>query len=322
MTHKVILDTDPGIDDAMALFTALAHPDLDLIGVTTTFGNVAVQQATRNALTLLEIAQASHIPVAQGGATPWILPTPPFPDFVHGADGFGNLHLPPPNTQALQQPAPAFIVEQILKYPREINLVAIGPLDNLAAALQLNPDIAHLVKQVVIMGGVLDHDGNVSPVAEANIFCDPHAAEKVMAAPWPVVMVGLDVTHQVVLNQALFERIRDANPRVGSFMYDAVQFYMRFYGSIRGIKGCYGHDVSAVAYVIDPTLFQTIEGSICVATEGVALGQTIIDRHGLSSYALKHWNHRPKQKACVGVDAKRLLTLFENSMTSDFWHNT
>lgn len=319
MSHKVILDTDPGIDDAMALFTALAHPAIDLIGVTTTFGNVAVQQATRNALTLLEMAQASHIPVAQGGASPWILPTPPFPDFVHGADGFGNLHLPPPKTQALAQPAPAFIVEQVLKHPHEITLIAIGPLDNLATALQLNPAITHLVKQVVIMGGVIERDGNVSPVAEANIFCDPHAAERVMAASWSVAMVGLDVTHQVVLDQALFERIREGNSRVGQFMHDAVQFYMRFYGSIRGIKGCYGHDVSAVAYVIDPTLFQTLEGSICVATEGVAMGQTIMDRHGLSSYALKNWNHRPKQKACLGVDAERLIVLFESSMTNEFW---
>ncbi|WP_020558985.1 nucleoside hydrolase [Thiofilum flexile] len=319
MSHKIILDTDPGIDDAMALFTALAHPAIDLIGVTTTFGNVAVSQATRNALTLLEMAQASHIPVAQGGASPWIVPTPPFPDFVHGADGFGNLHLPLPTTSAITQPAPAFMVEQILKHPHEITIVAIGPLDNLATALQLNPEIAQLVKQVVIMGGAIEHDGNVSPVAEANIYCDPHAAEHVMAASWPVVMVGLDVTHQVILDRALFERIRDQNPRVGQFMYNAVQFYMRFYGSIRGIQGCYGHDISAVAYVIDPTLFQTIEGSICVATEGVAIGQTIIDRHGLSSYALKNWNHRPKQKACVGVDAERLRALFESSMTNEFW---
>lgn len=321
MSHKIILDTDPGIDDAMALFTALAHPEIEVVGVTTTFGNVAVSQATRNALTLLEMSHAAHIPVAQGGATPWVQPTPPYPDFVHGADGFGNLNLPPPSTSAIKASAAQFIVDQIVSNPHEINLVAIGPLDNLAAALQLNPEIAHLVKQVVIMGGVIDSDGNVSPVAEANIFCDPHAAEKVMAAAWPVVMVGLDVTHQVVLSHELFERIRDNNPCVGQFMHDAAQFYMRFYGSIRGIKGCYGHDVSAVAYVIDPTLFKTIEGSICVAIEGVAVGQTIIDRHGLSSYALKDWNHRPKQKACMGVDADRLLQLFETTMTNDFWRN-
>jgi inosine-uridine nucleoside N-ribohydrolase len=320
MTHKIILDTDPGIDDAMALFTALAHPTIELVGVTTTFGNVAVTQATQNALKLLEMANASHIPVAQGGATPWVQDTPPYPDFVHGVDGLGNLHLPPPTTKSINASAAEFIVEQVLKHPHEINIVAIGPLDNLAAALQLNPTIATLVKQVVIMGGVIDRDGNVSPVAEANIFCDPHAAERVMAAAWSVVMVGLDVTHQVVLSRELFERIRDNNPRVGQFMLDAAQFYMRFYGSIRGIQGCYGHDVSAVAYVIDPTLFKTIEGSICVATEGVAIGQTIIDRHGLSSYALKNWNHRPKQKACMEVDAECLLALFETSMTHEFWH--
>ena len=196
--------------------------------------------------------------------------------------------------------------------------MAIGPLGNLAAALQIDPSISDKVKEVVLMGGVIAADGNVSPVSEANILSDPHAADKVMAAQWPVVIVGLDVTHQVVLNNALFAKIAAQNPRVGQFMSDAAQFYIDFYSSIRDIDGCYAHDVSAVAYVVDPQIFGTIEGEVCVATEGVAIGQTIMSRFGIP-YPLTFWSDRPKQKACMEVDSEKLVALFETSMISDFW---
>lgn len=317
MMHKIILDTDPGIDDAMAIFAAFAHPEIDLLGLTTTFGNVSVEQATTNALQLVEMAGVD-VPVAKGVATPWAKPLADFPDFVHGKDGFGNLNLPAPKGEPIEQSAAEFIVDQVMSQPGEVNIVAVGPLGNLAAALQIQPQIADKVKQVVIMGGAIATDGNVSPVAEANILSDPHAAEKVMAANWEVVIVGLDVTHQVVLSNALFDQIRDENPKVGSFMHQAAQFYIKFYNSIRDIDGCYGHDVSAVAYVVDPTIFGTETGEVCVATEGVAIGQTIMSRYGVP-YPLPFWNERPKQKACMTVDDQRLLALFRDAMISDFW---
>ncbi|NRA20885.1 MAG: nucleoside hydrolase [Oceanospirillaceae bacterium] len=315
--NKIILDTDPGIDDAMAIFTAMAHPQIELLGLTTTFGNVSVEQATLNALSLVEMA-GLDIPVARGVATPWVMDLNPFPDFVHGVEGFGEVKLAAPKRTAVPQSAAQFIVDQVNANPGEISLVAIGPLGNLAAALQIDPSITTKVKQVVLMGGVIGGDGNVSPVAEANILSDPHAADKVMAAAWPVVIVGLDVTHQVILNKALFAKIAAENAKVGQFMADAAKFYIDFYSSIRDIDGCYAHDVSAVAYVIDPEIFGTIEGEVCVATEGVAIGQTIMSRFGIP-YPLTFWTGRPKQKACMEVDSNKLIALFETSMTGDFW---
>lgn len=318
MTHKIILDTDPGIDDAMAIFTAMAHSDIELLGLTTTYGNVSVEQATQNALTLVEMAGAD-IPVAKGVAKPMQQKPLPYPDFVHGSDGFGNLHLPPPQHQAIQQSAAEYIVEQVLKHPHEITLVAIGPLGNLAAALQLEPKITKLVKQVVIMGGLLKSgSGNVSPVAEANILGDPHAAEMVMAADWSVTMVGLDVTHEITLSSQLFADIAEQNPKVGSFMQDATRFYIDFYSSIRDIGGCHGHDVLAIAYVVQPELFETVTGSICVATEGVAAGQTIMSTREMP-YLLNYWQDRPQQKACTQVDEAGVIQFFRDAMTNEFW---
>jgi purine nucleosidase len=317
--HKIILDTDPGIDDAMAIFTAMAHPEIELLGLTTTYGNVSVEQATQNALTLVEMA-GTHTPVAKGVATPWMKELAPFPDFVHGADGFGNLNLPAPSLNSVDQSAAEFILEQVNRFPGEVTLVAVGPLGNLATALHMDPSLPSKVKQVVLMGGAISTDGNVSPVAEANMLSDPHAADKVMSAEWPVVIVGLDVTHQVVLSPALFDEIAEKNPKVGRFMHDAAEFYTAFYSSVRDIDGCYAHDVSAVAYVVHPELFGTVEGSVCVATEGVAIGQTIMSRYGIP-YPLPFWNDRPIQKACMSVNDEGLIDLFRNTMTSAFWQS-
>lgn len=321
MSHnsvKMIIDTDPGIDDAMAIFTAMAHPDIELLGLTTTFGNVSVDRATTNALKLVELA-GLQIPVAQGVSAPLVKPLAPFPDFVHGVDGFGNLDLDPPSQAFVSQTAAEFIVDQVNLYPGEISLVAVGPLGNLATALKLDPELPAKVKQVVIMGGVIATDGNVSPVAEANILSDPHAADLVFAAPWPLVMVGLDVTHQVMLPRSLFDEIALKNTKVGVFMRDSASFYIDFYSQVRGIDGCYGHDVSAVIYAVQPELFGTVSGPVCVATEGCAMGQTIMSRYGIS-YPLTYWNDRPVQQACLTVDDLAVVRCFRDAMISSFWN--
>ena len=220
MAHKIILDTDPGIDDAMAIFTAIAHEEIELLGLTTVFGNVSVEQAANNALWLTE-QSGVKIPVCKGCAKPLSRDPFPFPDFVHGVDGFGNLDLPDAKGELSSLDSADFIIEQLQQSPKEITLVAIGPLTNLATALKRAPDIATKVKQIVLMGGAIHTDGNVSPVAEANIFSDPDAADLVMAAEWPVVMIGLDTTHQVSFNRKLFADIALNNPKVGNFMQQA-----------------------------------------------------------------------------------------------------
>ncbi len=315
--HKMIIDTDPGIDDAMAIFTAMAHPQIELLGLTTTYGNVSVDQATVNALKLVEMA-GLDLPVAKGVANPWFKLLAPFPDFVHGVDGFGNLNLEAPKRDAVSQSAAEFIVEQVNLHPGEISLVAIGPLGNLATALHLDPELPSKVKQVVIMGGVIATDGNVSPVAEANILSDPHAADRVFAAPWKLTMVGLDVTHSIMVPRSLFDEIAEKNSKVGAFMRDSAKFYIDFYSEVRDIDGCYGHDVSAVIYVVEPELFRTVSGPVCVATDGPAIGQTIMSRYGIP-YPVNYWNDRPAQYACMTVDDQGVLETFKQAMISSYW---
>ena len=320
MPHKIILDTDPGIDDAMAIFMALAHPDIDLLGITTTFGNVSVTQATHNALGLLTLAEVTTIPVAMGASRPSGKSPLPYPEQVHGSDGLGNTLLPTPSCPPIQATATQFMIDQIRQHPGEITLVAIGPLGNLAQVLDNAPELAGQVKQVVLMGGTLNETGNVSPVAEANMFCDPHAADKVMAADWPVVMLGLDVTHRVLLSRDLFADIAQHNPTVGAFMQEAAEYYINFYEREREAdNGCYGHDISALAYVIDPKLFETQLGSVCVVTEGTAAGQTIMNTKPKRHYALPHWDNRPQQIAAITVDAQSLVRLFHDTLCNRFW---
>ncbi|SKA90709.1 Inosine-uridine nucleoside N-ribohydrolase [Thiothrix eikelboomii] len=318
MAHKIILDTDPGIDDAMAIFAAIAHPEIELLGLTTTFGNVSVAQACMNALTLVEMSGATA-PVCIGESWPMHSDPMPFPDFVHGMDGLGDQFLPPPHRRQHDQFAAPFIIEQVRQYPGEVTLVAIGPLGNLAHVLELDPGIAKLVKQVVIMGGTIEHTGNVSPVAEANIFADPHAADIVMAAEWPLVMVGLDVTYTVLFDRKLFSYIALHNRKVGPMLHRAADFYIDFYQHEHKVAGCYGHDICALTYVLKPELFQTIEGAICVVPEGIAAGQTIMKRIKGDAYFVRAWDERPLQKACMQVDAQGVIDFFRDTLTNSYW---
>ena len=206
--HRVIYDTDPGVDDAMALYYALAHPDIEVVGVTTTFGNVTVEQAACNALYLLAIAGRGQIPVTQGVAAPLVKASEAPPDHIHGADGLGNLpQRVATHNQLDARTSAQFIVDMARQHPGEITVVAVGPLGNLALALAIEPALPQLLRQVIIMGGAVLEPGNVSPVAEANIWNDPHAADIVFTAGFDLTMVGLDETHQVILPVRLFAQI-------------------------------------------------------------------------------------------------------------------
>jgi inosine-uridine nucleoside N-ribohydrolase len=320
LPHQVIFDTDPGVDDAMALYFALAHPDIEVVGITTTFGNVTVQQAATNALYLCALA-GRQIPVTQGVARPWVKPGEAPPAYIHGADGLGNL---PQRMAVAEQLDPRssaqFIVDMARANPGQITLVAVGPLGNLSLALRLEPDLPRLLKQVILMGGTVLEPGNVSPVAEANIWNDPHAADQVFTAGWPLTMVGLDVTHRLVLPVTLFERIAaHQQHRATDTLHHAVAFYANFYGSrfqhVAAMHGCFGHDVLAFIYLVAPQLFQTQSGQIRVATDGVAQGQTILKRQAGIDYPQAGWEAAiPDSTACLGVDAEACSALFESTM--------
>ena len=324
--HKVIFDTDPGVDDAMALYYALAHPAIDIVGITTTFGNVTVKQAAINALYLTAIAGQGAIPVTQGVATPWVKPSEAPPDFIHGGDGLGNLASRLTTTNTLDSRSSAqFIVDMARAHPGEITLVPVGPLGNVALALKIEPNLPSLLKSVVLMGGTIIEPGNVSPVAEANIWNDPHAADAVFAAPWQrLVMVGLDVTHRVIVPVTLFESIAKKHQHPATdVLLQAVRFYAEFYSGIyphvAKIHGCFGHDVLAFIYLTNPELFTLESGDIRVATEGIANGQTMMNRKAFLHYPQAGWgNGRPAVEVCMGVDAAACNTVFEQTMMGDW----
>ncbi|MCB5161280.1 nucleoside hydrolase [Marinomonas algarum] len=313
MARKIIIDTDPGIDDAMAILFAFQAPQLEVLGLTTTFGNVSVELATQNAIKLTEIAKVT-VPVAKGVAIPSQIAPRPHPDFVHGKDGFGNIDLPAPQGKAIEKSAAQFIVDTVREFPGEVTLIALGPLGNLAKALELDPEVANLVDEVVLMGGTAIEYGNVSPVAEANIMNDPHAADKVFTAPWQVTMIGLDVTHQVLLDNDILGRIRQANPEEGGFLFDCAQYYIDFYSSRFDMNGCYFHDASTIAYVMDPSIFGVELGAVRVACEGIGIGQTIFAPQGMT-FPEPHWNDVPMTQVCMEVNSEKLLSLFETTLS-------
>ena len=316
--HRIILDTDPGVDDAMAIAFALCHPEIELVALTTVFGNTSVELATRNARYALDTFGARDVAVARGAAVPSVQPPLPHPDFVHGADGLGNVHpgadvaLSDTARHARVETADAadFIVETARARPGELVLVAVGPLTNVAEALRREPELPALVRELVVMGGTLDEPGNVSPVAEANFWNDPHAADAVLGGDWPATVVGLDVTHRVMLADEDLARLRDGAGATGDLVWRSSRFYVDFYtrragGERRGAM----HDAAALVHVVEPDAFERVGGGARVVPDGIAVGQLVLDRLG-HDYPLRHWAARPTTAVCTAVDATRVRECF------------
>jgi len=313
--HKVIFDTDPGIDDAMALLFLHHHRDVDLLGITTVFGNAPIEATTHNALVLKDRWDIAA-PVARGAAKA-ISPDRPVripAALVHGDNGLGNVPLPETTvSQADPRPAHRFIIDTVRAHPGEISIVAVGRMSNLALALQEDPEIAGLVKDVIVMGGAFGVPGNVSPVAEANIFGDPEAADIVMTAPWKVVVIGLDVTSKTIMTRAMLEALGAAGGPRAQFLVDISQHYIDFYA--RYVEnGMMVHDSCACAYLVAPELFTTRSGAIRVASEGVATGQTILKPDG-RYFPPGPWDGKPSQHAAFGIDAAAVLDLIHRTIT-------
>lgn len=311
--HKIIFDTDPGVDDAMALLLALRSPEIEVVGVTSVFGNSTIETTTRNAINLLDFAGRRDIPVARGAGRPLVNPPAGTAEWVHGADAMGGIgweQVNPSHPHMLDVPAAEFIVDTVMAQPGEITLVAIGPMTNLALALQLEPRIAEATREVVIMGGSVLAMGNVSPVAEANIHSDPHAAQLLFSAPWKVTMAGLEVTQMVQMDDDYFARLACSGDPYAEFISRIVPFYQAFhrdwYGYTQGAIDT--HDPSAIAYLIDPTLFEGEYYSVAVAADGLAAGMTIADRRGKFYTA-------PKAHCLMKVDGTRLLDLHFERLT-------
>ena len=312
--RKIVIDCDPGIDDAMAIILAMQHPGFDIVGVTTMFGNASVDQATRNALTVVELSGRT-IPVYQGAAAPLRVALEPPPDFVHGKDGLGNTGQAAPKTVPRPKSAAQFLVDSASASPGQLTIVAVGRLTNLAQAIALDANFTSNVKEVVVMGGAFHVPGNVSPVAEANISGDPHAADIVLGAPWRVTMLALNTTTKVKLNDEILMRIRDTSSRYGPFVWSISRFYMAFHKNVNHVEGgFYVHDPSAVMYLIAPDVFTTRTGPVRVATEGIAIGETIMPAYDYQ-LELPPWRGRPTVTTATDVDVARFLERFETVIT-------
>ena len=307
MAHKIILDTDPGIDDAMAIFFAFQSPNIDVLGLTTVFGNVPVEMSARNAVTLCDLA-GQDIPVTKGVGMPWVGPESTYAHFVHGADGFGEIDFPASDKPLDPRSSAQFIVDTVRANPGEVTIVAIGPLGNLALALRLEPELPKLVKGVNIMGGAAFVRGNVTPVAEANIWNDAHAADIVFSADWDLTMFGLDVTNNVPFDPSFMDTLASKNKKLGGFVQQSSKFYTDFYSQNREDRVCFFHDAFPLAYMIDASLFEITEGHARVSTDPLNRGQTSVAPEGTTASPL--WLDAKKIKVATGVDHGRLTQLF------------
>ena len=270
--RKVILDCDPGIDDAFAIAFGCGHPGLDLCGVTTVTGNVGLGKTTHNALAVLEFLGRADIPVAAGSPAPLLRPFTEAHD-VHGVTGLGAASLPEPSGRPVAAHAVDFLIERIAAAPGEVTLVATGPLTNIALAVRRYPPLVSQVADFVIMGGSAGR-GNMTPAAEFNIWCDPEAAAIVFAAGWRVTMAGLDVTHQALATA----EVRDRLSALGRLSEDLLLPALFGYHSMADAAGQPVHDVCALALVAAPGLFGCRPAHVEVETQGrLTAGMTVTD---------------------------------------------
>lgn len=269
---KLVIDTDPGIDDAMAILYAARTPELDLLGLTTIFGNVTVDIATRNALRLVEMA-GLDIPVARGAAGPLVRPQDPPTAHVHGAEGFGSVPPTEPAGKVVAEDAADFLCRMAREHKGELVVCAVGPITNLAEAARRDPQFAGNLAGIVVMGGAVYAPGNITPFAEANTFKDPHALSEVIGSGARVTLVGLDVTLKVLCTEPDFAALRDSDTEFGPFLYDAAAFYLDFYSSI-GLSGCGLHDPAAIIACHRPDLFEIRPVPLKVTEDGEQIGRT------------------------------------------------
>lgn len=279
--HRIIIDTDPGIDDALTFLFALASPEIKLEALTTTQGNVTLEKATRNALSVLELARASEIPVVAGSMLPLVQPLRASAD-VHGESGLGNSNLPKPHTKPIQGHAVDFLIERVLAEPDEISIFPIGPLTNIAMAIRKQPKFAKAVKELVIMGGAIQDGGNMTPLAEFNIYVDPHAAHIVFHSGIPITLIPLDVTHKCLLKREHIERLLKIDSPISRFISDAVSIYLKA-SYERGFEGSAMHDPLTLATILAPELLTLKEYYVDVdISGGVSIGKTFADIYNVT----------------------------------------
>ena len=308
MTPKrILIDTDPGIDDSLAILLALASPEITLEGLTVVHGNCSAEQGTRNALSVLELAKAENIPVAKGCDLPLVQPSLLAPE-THGNSGLGYAKLPDPTSKPIVQRGSDLLIEKIMASPGEIILVAIGPLTNIALAIRQEPRIVQAVKELIIMGGAIRHEGNTTPLAEFNTYVDPHAAHIVYHSGMPITLTPLDVTYQCILLAKDVARLQKIKSSIPDFIAAATRFYMEFHDEYQGIQGCVINDPLTLALTFAPDLCNYEEYYVDVdISGGVSMGKTFADFYKMTAKPAN-------MKVALSVRARDFINLFVERM--------
>lgn len=300
---RIIIDTDPGIDDSLAILLALTSPELQVEGLTVVSGNCTVDNGVNNALSVLELAGRPDVPVLRGAPRPLVQPLLIAPE-THGEQGIGYARLPAPVHQPGSGHAVEFIIEKVRAHPGEISLVCIGPLTNLALALRLAPEIVEAIPEVIIMGGAINHPGNTTALAEFNTYCDPHAAHIVFHSGLPLTLAPLDVTYQVILTRADVQTLLEIPSPVSTFVADATRFYMEFHDEYQKIEGCIINDPLALALAMAPGFVETRRLYVDVdISGGVSMGKTFADFYRIG-------NEPPNMDVALKVQARAFIEFF------------
>lgn len=296
-TQKIILDCDPGHDDAIAMLLAHGNPNLELLAVTTVAGNQTLEKVTTNARALARVGNITGVPFAAGASRPLVGPQL-IPEEIHGDSGLDGPKLPRPGAPLEDTHAVNLIAQVIAENePGSVVIVPTGSLTNIALFARMYPQLVERVGGVTLMGGG-HHTGNMTPAAEFNILADPEAAQIVFEESWPVTMIGLDVTHQVLAVPERMEQLKQVGTDVAQFIAELVEFFGASYMKERGYPGPPMHDPLAVAAVADPSVVRTIRASIYVETQGAhARGQTIVDLR-------RTWSNDDPSALCVESDAE------------------
>ena len=279
MKHKIILDCDPGHDDAIAILLAAHHPDIDLLAITTVAGNQSVEKTTHNALKVCSLVNIRNVPIARGMDRPLVRPARHAPD-IHGESGLDGPNIPEPDIEAVAQHGVDLLIDLLMKSDGDITLVPTGPLTNIATAIRSEPAILPKISAISLMGGAIGL-GNVTPAAEFNIWADPEAAAIVFDCGRPITMCPLEVTHQALATDEVLGRLRAANRPVARFAADLLSFFGDTYRNVFGFPAPPVHDPCAVAAVIDPEMVQTHLMRVEVETMGEwTAGRTVCDVYG------------------------------------------
>ena len=309
-THSLIIDTDPGQDDAVAILLALASPEINLLGITTVAGNVPLALTQENARKICDLAGRTDMQVFAGLDRPLVRPLVTA-EHVHGRSGLDGPVLPDPETPLQEQHAVDYIIDTLRREPAgSVTLAPIGPLSNIAMAMQRAPDIIPRIRQIILMGGAYFEVGNITPAAEFNIYVDPHAAQVVFASGVPVIMMPLDVTHKALTRTDRVAALRAIGNRTGVAVAEMLEFFERFDEAKYGSDGGPLHDPCTVAWMIAPDIFNGRPCNVEIETASpLTMGMTVVDWWQVSS--------RPHNALVIGdLDADRFFALITERLAT------